>query len=275
MISEEFNIVSVGGVNLYAASFLPDNHPKALICLVHGLGDHIGRYAHVIDKFVGSGIGVYGLDLRGHGKSEGQRGHGTVPKILEDIQELVIVTRRDFNDVPIFLYGHSMGGNLAANYLIRLISSEIKGAIISSPWFRLNFKEPKLKYAMGQVIHNLFPSFSFSNGLNPDDFAHDKIVGKVYSSDPLVHDRISARLFFSIKKYGEFAVEKASLIEIPILVTHGSDDPITSKVASREFADQLSKVEYKIWEKTKHEPHNDFTKEDIIQYYISWVNKNI
>jgi len=235
----------------------------------------MGRYEFVIEKFVESDIGVYAFDLRGHGRSEGKRGHGSVLKLLNDIQELVILARRDFNDLPIFLFGHSMGGNLVANYLIRLISSEIRGAIISSPWIKLSFKEPKLKYLMGKIMNSLFPTVTFRNELNPDDFAHDKEVGIRYRNDKLVHHMISAGLFFSIKKYGHVALERASLIEIPVLVTHGENDSILSLPASQEFAGEITKAEYKIWENALHEPHNDFDKEIVVQHYVDWVKQHL
>ena len=275
MITEGFSIVTSGGVNLYGKSYLPENAPKAIVCLVHGFGEHMGRYMHVIEKFVLNDIGQYAFDLRGHGKSEGKRGHGSLQKMLNDVQELVILARRDFNDLPIFLFGHSMGGNLVANYLIRMISSEISGAIISSPWFELAFKEPPIQIFLGKIINNTFPSITFPDGLKPEELAHDQEVGIAYANDPLVQDKISARLFFDIKNGGKFAIDKANLIEIPLLVTHGEDDPITSKVASGEFAERSINSEYKIWKGSKHESHNDVHKEEVIDYYVRWVESQL
>jgi len=275
MITEGFSIVTSGGINLYGKSYLPEKNPKAIVCLVHGFGEHMGRYIHVIEKFVQSNLGLYVFDLRGHGKSEGKRGHGSLQKMLNDIQELVILARRDFNDLPIFLFGHSMGGSLVANYLIRMISSEISGAIISSPWFELAFKEPQFQLFLGKIINNTFPSITFPDRLKPEDLAHDQEVGIAYVNDPLVQDKISARLFFDIKSAGKFAIDKANLIEIPLLVTHGEDDPITSKIASQKFAERSIKSEYKIWHGSKHESHNDVHKNDVIDYYVQWVDSQL
>ncbi len=275
MITESFSIVTTGGINLNGKTFLPEKDPKAIVCLVHGFSEHLGRYMHMAESFVENDIGFYAFDLRGHGQSEGKRGHGSISKFIHDVQELVILARRDFNDLPIFLFGHSMGGNLVANYLIRLISSEISGAIISSPWFKLAFKEPSIQLFFGKIVNNTFPSVTFPDGLKPGDLAHNEEVGVAYVKDPLVHNRISAGLFFDIKKSGKFALEKAGLIEIPILVTHGADDPITSKEASEEFAKKIIKSEYKLWDESKHESHNDHHKEEVINYYVEWVLKQL
>ncbi len=275
MVEEGFNIITTGGLNLFGKAFLPEGEPKAIVCIVHGLSEHSGRYTHVAKKFTESQVGVYIIDLRGHGKSEGKRGHGSISKMLYDVQELVVLARRDFNDLPIFLFGHSMGGSLVANYLIRLISSEISGAILSSPWFELAFKEPSFQLFLGKIIKNIFPATTFSDGLKPSQLAHDEEVGIAYSKDPLVHSRISARLFFDIKAAGKFALDRASLIEIPLLVAHGGDDPITSKKASEEFASKAVKSEFKIWNESKHESHNDQHKDEVVAYYVNWVLKKL
>ena len=275
MMEEGFSIITTGGLNLYGKTFLPEGEPRAIVCIVHGMSEHLGRYTHVAEKFTESQIGVYIIDLRGHGKSEGKRGHGSISKMLLDVQELVVLARRDFNDLPIFLFGHSMGGNLVANYLIRLISSEISGAILSSPWFELAFKEPSFKLFLGKVVKNTFPATTFPDGLNPSELAHDEEVGIAYAKDPLVHSRISARLFFDIKAAGKFALERAPLIEIPLLVAHGDDDPIVSKKASEEFASKVVKSEFKIWNESKHESHNDKHKDEVITYYVDWVLKQL
>lgn len=275
MIAEEFQNVSKGGVSLSGKSWFPEEEPSAVICIVHGLGEHSLRYEHVAREFTKHGFGVYAIDLRGHGASEGKRGDGSIASMLIDIQELVITARREFNDLPLFLLGHSFGGLLTANYLIKMISSEISGAILSSPWLELAMPVPRSKYRMASVLKYLAPSFAYASELNPDYLANDKEVGRKYLKDPLVHDKISIRLFFDIKHTSEFVFRKADLIEIPILIGHGNDDRIISIAGSEKLAAKIPKSELKIWSNSGHEPHNDVEKEQVIGYYMDWIEKHI
>ncbi|MGB2782801.1 MAG: alpha/beta hydrolase, partial [Atribacterota bacterium] len=114
----EFKLKTFDGLLLFGQSWQPESKPKAVICLVHGLGEYSGRYTHVADALTLAGYALISFDLRGHGKSEGPRGHTpSYEALMKDISSLLEVTNKQFPQLPSFLYGHSLGGNLVLNYV--------------------------------------------------------------------------------------------------------------------------------------------------------------
>lgn len=271
MISEEFQIISENGIYLNIKTWLPETSPRAIVCMVHDLGEHAERYKHFAPIFTAKELGIYILDLRCHGHSEGKRGAGNLSAYISDVQELITTARRDYNDLPIFLFGHGLGGLLVASYLAKMVSREISGAILSSPWLELAITIPKLKYRLASALKPIFPTMTFSNEIDANELANNPAVGEKYVQDPLVHNRISARLFFDIESGAKNVFEKASRINLPILLCHGNADAIISSSGTKKFAEMLSSAEMKIWENAKHEPHNDFDKEKVVEHYANWL----
>jgi acylglycerol lipase len=168
MIQDSYQIYSGNSTQLYCASWQPDNPPKAVMCIVHGLGEHLGRYEEMAIKFVDNQIAVFAFDHRGHGKSEGKRGHAqSIVQFVEDVEHALMQCRSLFLDIPIFLFGHSMGGQIVASYLEKVKSEEISGAIISSPWISLVKPLPGLLIALVKKLSPLFPSLTLPNGIDP------------------------------------------------------------------------------------------------------------
>lgn len=273
MTTETFELNARDGLKLFGQAWLPEGEPAAIVCLVHGLGEHIGRYNHLGDFFASRGVAVFGMDLRGHGRSEGKRGHTpSYDHLLEDVEDLMKKARVEFIEHPIFLYGHSMGGNLVANFLVNRKTLELEGAILSSPWLRLAFDPPPAKVRLGKVMRRLWPSFSVPNDLDVNEISSVAEEVKKYVEDPLVHDRISTQLSLSIMEAGIKALEKAHELNIPVLVFHGQSDKITSPRASEEFAANAPGfVTLKIWENLKHEPHNEYNKEEVMAFALEWI----
>ncbi|HIN39025.1 MAG TPA: alpha/beta hydrolase [Flavobacteriales bacterium] len=272
MSYSSFEIKSNDDLLLAGQSWMPSNI-QVVICLVHGLGEHIGRFAPMADYMNNNGTGIMGMDLRGHGKSEGPRGHTpTYNHLLDDISLLVDKAKSDFPNVPIFLFGHSMGGNIVTNYVLRRNTQGISGAIFSSPWYRLAFEPPAFKVKLGKMMNGIFPSFTQRNEIDTNALCSDPAVIRAYEEDPLVHDKISAGLFFTVYSAGLWALENANKLSIPALLTHGDKDALTSCVASSEFANTADeKVELKIWDGLKHEPHNEPEKEKVFGFLCDWV----
>ena len=268
-----FEIKSKDGLLLSGQSWIPEGI-KGIICLVHGLGEHIGRFASMAEYMNCNGIGIMGIDLRGHGKSEGSRGHTpSYDHLLDDLELLVEKAKVDFPSVRVFLFGHSMGGNIVANYVLRRNTQGISGAIFSSPWYRLAFEPPAFKVKLGKMMNGIFPSFTQRNELDANALCSDPAVVRAYEDDPLVHDKISAGLFLNVYNAGLWALENANMLPIPALLTHGDQDALTSCEASMVFARSCGeKVDLQIWEGLKHEPHNEPDKEKVLQYIFEWIN---
>jgi len=272
----EFKFRTFDGLQLFGQSWQPEDQPRAVICLVHGMGEHSGRYAHVADALTQAGYVLFTFDIRGHGQSEGPRGHTpSYEALMQDISSLLEVANKQFPQLSSFLYGHSLGGNLVLNYVISR-QPKLKGVIATGPWLRLSFEPPAFKIILGQMMNKIWPSFSQSSGLDTKALSHDPEVVRAYENDPLVHDHISARMFVGIYQSGQWALEHASEFSLPLLLMHGGADKITSVKASSEFADKISEnCNLKIWNGLYHEIHNEPEKEEFFKFLIDWLDKEV
>ena len=257
---------------LFAREWQPESDPRGVICLIHGLGEHSGRYAYLAKVLTLEGYTLLAYDQRGHGQSLGQRGHApSYESLLDDIDSFGRESSRRFPNLPLFLYGHSLGGNLVLNYVLRR-KSKFVGVIATSPWLRLAFEPSDLKVKLALVMNKIWPSFSQFNDLDLRALSHDITIIDAYRVDPFVHNKISARLFFSVYQAGLWAIENAALFDTPLLLMHGGDDHITSAEATKQFAKQVQQdCTLKIWEGLYHELHNELEKEEIMIYLTNWL----
>lgn len=258
---------------LHIVSWMPKAIPRAIIMLVHGSGDHILRYDHWARFFNDERIGFIGLDIRGHGKSGGKRGYGTIFHVFKDIDLLIDYTRKNYPNIPRILYGQSTGGNLVMSYAIKNKPS-ITGLISTSPWLRLINPPSNFIRKAGKIITNMVPSITFFKGLNSRYLTNDELIMKSYDNDPLVHDKISTRLFLEILETGNSLLQNRHRFNIPLLVMHGTRDKIASWRACAEFAQYTSNNTcFKPWEGGYHELHNDYNKEDVFGYIANWIDQ--
>ena len=269
----EFNIKLKNGQVLNGMIQSPGENTKAVVILVHGLGEHVQRYLYWAGLFKKEGIGFLGVDLPGHGRSNGRKGvinNYSLPSEMIDI--LLTTCIKTFPGCPVYIYGHSLGGGIVLEYLLRK-NPKIKGAIVTSPWLRLSFEPSKSKVLMASIMKYLFPGIVQSSGLNVKHISHDGNVVENYERDPLVHGKISVGLFDGAMTAARYSLEHASELKVPTLLMHGSDDQITSPEGSREFAGKSKMVELKIWEGGYHELHNEPFKDEVFKYIMNWINK--
>jgi alpha-beta hydrolase superfamily lysophospholipase len=275
MKKTDFGFQTVDGLKLAGCGWLPEATPRGLICLIHGLGEHSGRYRHLADRLVQSGYGLWGFDLRGHGLSQGQRGQAPgLPSLMDDISRFLDEIGKRLPDTPQFLYGHSLGGTLAINFVLRM-HPEMAGVIVTAPFFRPAFKPPFLKLLIGKGMDRLWPTLSLPNGIDPTHLARDPEVARAYTRDALVHDRLSARLGIEILKAGLWAIEHASEFTLPLLLMQGGADHIVSAEACREFAAKAgAHCDFKLWDGCYHELHNEPEKAAVFDFLLEWLNRN-
>jgi len=247
-----------------------------VVVLVHGHGEHINRYQHVAEAFVNAGYAMQAFDLRGHGKSAGQRGHTpSYESLMDDIADFIGDAQKRYPGLPVFLYGHSMGGNQVINFALRTPQA-LKGVIATGPWIKLAFDPPAAQVWVAKLLNNIAPSFSLASGLSQDALSRDPQVVSKYAADPLVHDKISVRLYTGMYANGFAALEHAAELKVPMLLMHGSADKLTSAQASQEFAKKAGKlVTLRIWEGFYHEIHNEPEKVEVIQTMVDWMNKTL
>jgi alpha-beta hydrolase superfamily lysophospholipase len=259
------------GSALAAVEWAPEGEIVGVVCLVHGLGEHCGRYAYVADVLAASGFATLAVDLPGHGRSPGKRGHLTIPQALMAVDLLLDEAASRHQRRPRFLYGHSLGGCIALNYALRR-ERPIAGVVATSPLLRPAFSPPGWKLAAAAVCAYVWPTLSLSNGLNAADISRDQAVSAGYRKDALVHDRVSAALGHGMLAAGRWALAHANELREPLLLVHGTADAITSVEASRQFAALAgSGCELRLWPGLRHETHNEPERDLVLGEIASWL----
>ncbi len=274
----EFNWKNPAGKDIYAQGWLPEkNNPKAIILLIHGMGEHSGRYLHVAEFLSSKGYAILSNDRVGHGKSKGQRGHvKKYDHLLDDIVKLHSEATRKFPGVPVFLYGHSMGGGLVLNYILKNPKNGLKGVIATSSALQLAFEPPAFKLTLGKIMRNIYPAFSQTNEINPQHISRDPEEVEAYKKDPLVHNQISAETALGLLEWGINAIAKTGKIGIPVLLMHGSADKLTSHKGTETFARKSEgDITLKIWEDMYHELHNEPEKAEVLQFILEWLDSKL
>ncbi|WP_394749198.1 alpha/beta hydrolase [Spongiimicrobium salis] len=263
------------GTSLYGWYTQP-NTLKGVVVLVHGMGEHSGRYLNsVIPKLLESGMAVVAYDNIGHGKSGGKRGHCPNYKALMDILEAVLLKARTlFSEKPLFLYGHSMGGNLVLNYALRH-DFEIDGLVVSSPYLRLAFVPPKWKMVLGKIMLHIFPSLTLPSGLDARGISRIAEEVKAYKADELIHDKVSPMFSFPIMDAGEWVIQNANRLKVKTLLLHGTADPIIDHKATISFHEMANHSSLKLYEGGYHELHHDRCKDEVLAHIQDWFQEQL
>lgn len=264
------------GITLHLQGWEPDARPRAVVALIHGLGEHIARYSAFAEALAKAEYAVMGFDLRGHGRSGGRRGHTpSYEALLDDIDSLLGRVRDRYPRRPVFLYGHSLGGALAINYVLRR-APNIQGAIVTAPWLRTLVGAPPLKAALARILEPILPTYTETWAQEPAELSRDSTVASAFERDPLRHNLISARMYRACTQAGEWALEHAAEFRLPLLLMHGTADRLTSWEASQEFARRLgSRVTWRLWEGWYHELHNEPERRRVLQTIIAWMNRRL
>ena len=249
---------------------------KGVIVLVHGFGEHAGRYIeNVVPMLLEAELAVVMYDNIGHGKSGGKRGHCPSYEALLEILDVTIKKARKFYpNLPLFLYGHSMGGNLVLNYALRK-ETKIKGVVATSPYLRLAFQPPKWKMILGKMLLKIWPSITMPSGLDPEGISRIPAEVKKYTSDPLVHDKVSPMYSFPIIQAGEWAITNALKLKIDTLLLHGTADQIIDYRGTEEFHRNANKTTLKLFEGGYHELHHDLCKGEMLGHVQNWLRQQL
>lgn len=250
-------------------------NPKTVIVLIHGMGAHSGRYQHsVIPTLVAHNHAVIALDLYGHGRSKGKRGHcPSYQALLEAIDYCVVKASELFPNTPTLLYGHSLGGNLVLNYTIRQ-QHNLKGVIATSPFLRLAFQPPKWKVTLGKLFLKIAPSITLPSEIEAAAISSIPLEVKRYQDDPLIHGKISPMYLFPTVDAGIYAIKHAGEIKIPSLLFHGKADRIIDYNGTVEFNNTANFSELHVYENGYHELHHDTYKEEMLQTVVKWLDKH-
>jgi alpha-beta hydrolase superfamily lysophospholipase len=264
------------GLRLHAVSWTPEAPPKGAIGLVHGIGEHIGRYEHVAARMNLAGYAMLGFDLRGHGLSAGRRGDApSYETLMDDIELLVQAARTGYARLPIFLYGHSMGGNLVINYALRR-HPELAAVVVTGPGLKPTSVGSQLKYWSARVLGFAAPTLLVSNEVDPKFLSRDAEVVRKYMTDPLVHDRVSIRLGLGLVDAGRWALRRAGDFDRPLLLLQGGADRIVDIRTNVEFGQGAGgRCRFKLWPALYHELHNEPEKEDVFVEIVDWLDRHV
>ena len=278
MLYTERDWQSGDGTRMFGCEWMPEvGRPvKAVVGIVHGMGEHAGRYAHVAEELTSAGYAVLSFDQRGHGRTEGKRGHAPrYGTLLEGVDWLLAEAARSYPQLPRLLYGHSMGGNVAINYILRR-KPLLAGAVITGPWLKLAFQPPRLQVVIGRIVERLYPRFTNARPMVAEHLTSDPEMVRRSVDDPLGHGAIPAAFFCGVQRAGLWAIAHASELAVPLLRLHGGSDKVTSINASRKFAEEAGALcEFREWPGYRHELHNELGRGEVFAAVVNWMDTRI
>lgn len=271
---DERTFTAADGATIYRQQWLPEGDPKAVVCIVHGHGEHSGRYGNVVDALLQRGFAVFTFDLRGHGKSSGTRGDLRFAETMEDIDELLADAQQQVPGVPVILYGHSLGGLLSMTYTVQR-QPDLAAHVSTAPLLDTELREQWLKVTLANILGNVLPWVTLPVGGDAQGISRDPEVVAAYEADPMVHDKAS----FAFAKQSLEAMNDLREIDkypVPLLLIHGTADEWTIPAASREFAERVSgDVTLYEYEGLYHEPHHEPEKEQIFADIMEWLESRV
>jgi len=267
------SIDSVDGAKLaYRAWPLPDG--KITFAVVHGLGEHAGRYRRFADGMAKHGFGTFALDLRGHGNSPGQRGHvDSWSQWTDDVSAFVahVASITGGEVVPL---GHSFGGATLLSTVLAGKLSDARRFIVSSPALKVKVKVPAWKIRLGTTASKVLPKLALDNEVDPKLLSRIPEVVEAYRADPLVHSKISLRLYTEWLAASRDILNRAGEIKVPFLILAGTNDGLIDPEGSKELhAKAPSMSELRLLEGRYHEPFNDRDNEEVFTLIANWLAK--
>jgi alpha-beta hydrolase superfamily lysophospholipase len=261
-------------LELYYQAWKPEGEPKAVLAVVHGYGEHSGRYLNPANHFVPSGYVLYAYDLRGHGKSPGQRGHIVrFDEYLADTDAFLKFVRAREPGRKTFLLGHSLGGVIVATYAETYPTGDLVGLIMSSAFLIFKMQVPGWKAAVGRVMSSLMPAMTMANDLGASLLSHDPAVVTAYDTDPLNHHVGTARWLTECVAAQARTLDQVGQVKLPVLVLYAGDDHIGDPKGSELFFERLT-----VTDKTRHryddyyhEIFNEIGKEAVFKDVENWL----
>ncbi|KAL0089710.1 Alpha/Beta hydrolase protein [Phycomyces blakesleeanus] len=270
---------------IFTKTWKPAGKPVAQILMIHGFGEHIARYDEMFTFYAENGIESFGFDQRGWGetaaKSKEYGNNNGYMTALGDINAKIHKLKRP--GVPLFLMGHSMGGGLVLNLLVKRDIFDgvdlLQGVISSAPLVTLTTPVHPIKYIPLSMLSKVFPSFVIRAGLDPNGISQDKEQVKKYIEDPLIHDYATLDTLRGFLEAGESLLVEGNKIDVPILFSHGTADPVNDYASTKKVYELASSKdkEMKSWEGLYHELHNELVLErkNVIEYYLHWIKARI
>lgn len=276
MKHEESTFSGVGGLELFYQSWQPEEPARATLIIVHGLGEHGGRYMNLVNPLVSKGYAIYALDHRGFGRSPGKKGFvNDWSEYREDLRIFVELVREKEGERPFFLFGHSMGGCMTCDYVLHYPDG-LTGVILSAPAVG-KLDVPTLLAVLSAILSKIAPGVTVSTGLDASTISRDPAAVEAYINDPLVHDKGTPRLGTELPKTALRNMEHAAEFKPPLLMIHGEADGLVNVENTRQFFAKVTQPDKKliIYEGGYHESHNDIHHAQVAADIEAWLEAHL
>ncbi len=265
-------------LRIYYQAWLPDSTPKAVIQLVHGFGEHSGRYGNVVDKLVPMGYAIYADDHRGHGKSEGIRNYtDSFDFYVEDERTFYDIIREKHSNIPYFMLGHSMGSGIA-QYFTYKYEGLLDGLILSGTGNSVGEDVSGFIKFLSKIFSKIAPKMTFDSGLDPNFLSHDPEVVQAYIDDSLVnYEEVTARL---AKEMMEKFTNLNNIIEefsLPLLVQCGKEDKAMFGINELKEHYKMDDKMVKVYDGLYHEVYNETqeAREEVLNDLAEWLEDHL
>ncbi|MCP4755854.1 MAG: alpha/beta hydrolase [Proteobacteria bacterium] len=276
MENTENHFDGINDTKIYYQTWTPDS-PKGLLIIIHGYGEHSGRYMNVVNTLVPEGYTVWALDHRGHGKSEGQRCYvNRFTDFLEDVATFEKIARDAHSELPVHVLGHSMGSIIANHYVSSRTAQNYQSFTLSGTGAAPGPAINTVTLLLSKILSAILPKMSIPSGLDPNFISYDKKVVEEYVNDPLVENKIAPRLANEMMAYLQKMVPAASKLKIPTLMQIGSEDESFHPDSWDALFEAIA-VEDKVFKKYegyRHEVYNEIKKEVPLNDLKDWINKH-
>ncbi|EJL42341.1 phospholipase YtpA [Brevibacillus agri] len=253
------------------------SEPKGAVVLVHGTGEHHGRYEHVAAFLNQQGWDVYAEDLPGWGRSPGIRGHvDSFDDYVQRVREWTVAALEDSaGKRPVFLLGHSLGGLIATRFVQReKAAHELAGLVLTSPCLQLKLEVPAWKAQAARLLDRFWPTLAIANGITPDMVSRDEAVQAAYKNDPLNYPKVSVRWFLELHKAMQAAWEERERLTVPVLVLQAGDDSLVDADAVGRFTEGIQgQKTFRRFPGLRHEVLNEPEREDVLSHMDRWMKE--
>lgn len=271
------HFTSRDGFKLYEQQWLPEGDVKAAVVIVHGIAEHSGRYGHVAAHLNANGYAVYTYDQLGHGNSEGTRAYiESIDTLATDLEQVINRTRQKAPKTPLFVLGHSMGGQVLAHTLVTL-QPKVDGALFSGAAIKAGADIKPIEITVAKVLSRVLPKMNVSK-LSSDSISRDPAVVADYDADPLNYrGSLASRTGAEMLRAMDVISAGMSNITAPILVMHGTGDKITNVEGSMQLHARAGSADktLKLYDGLYHEILNEPEKETVLADIVGWLDEKV
>ncbi len=258
---------------------------KGVLAIVHGLGEHSGRYCSVVKAAVSAGYAVFGFDNQGHGKSDGQRGHiRSWQDYRDNVQAFLQLVRSQEPTAPLFVMGHSLGGLIVLDYVLRSDQTarfealQVKGIVVSAPPMKpVGGTAHSARAVLAKLLSGLLPRFTLKMCLDAGGLSRDRAIEVQAQQDPLVHPYVTLRWGAETISTIAWVKKHISRLSLPIMLTHGGADPLIDPAGSTALFEEIAVPQktLRIYPDSYHEPHNDLDVDVVTADIVAWLEQTL